>query len=364
VALLLNARKRFPTLTIDIDLELKGGLAVLFGPSGSGKSTLLNMIAGIVRPDEGRIEIHGRPVFDRALAIDLPMQGRRVGYLFQDYALFPHMTVEQNVAYGLWGQSRAAIRHRVAELVGIMGLDGHETSWPSELSGGQKQRVALARTLAVAPEVLLLDEPLSALDRPARERLRHDLLAILEEFQVMTVLVTHDLEEAYLMAKEIAVIDGGKVLQVGNREEVLHRPRSRRVAAHTGTKNILRGVASRDGLGRWGIEWLGRHLGVEGGVPAGAGEVEFCIRPEDIRLVWPEKVSQRANVLRGRIVREIERGLDYLLFVAIGETGHRRRYDLEIQVRSHLRQLMMLHVGKDVFLSLPPDRLHLLAPDE
>jgi molybdate transport system ATP-binding protein len=214
------------------------------------------------------------------------------------------------------------------------------------------------------PEILLLDEPFSALDLGVRETLRQELLEILADYRGTILLVTHDLQEAYLMASTIAVIDGGKILQVGGRVEVLHRPRTRRVAEHTGTKNILRGVASRDAIGSWDIEWQGFHLWVDGQVPSREGAIEFCIRPEDIRLVWPEKVSERPNVMRGRIVREIERGLDHLLHVAIGGDRGPRGYDLEIQVADHLRHLMMLHVGKEVFLSLPPDRLHLLAPDE
>lgn len=372
MSLLLKVKKRFTAITVDITLDLRGELAVLFGPSGSGKSTLLNMVAGIVKPDEGRIEINGRPVFDRERGIDLPMRARRVGYLFQDYALFPHMTVEENIAYGLKGLDYGSIRRRVAELISVMGLDGYGQSWPAEISGGQKQRVALARSLAVAPEVLLLDEPLSALDLPARERLRFDLLSILQEFQIMTVLVTHDLEEAYLMAKEIAVMDGGRILQVGCREEVLHRPRTRRVAEHTGAKNILRGVITAEGAGSWDFVWRGHHVRVDGQGPASSaglrtgdpGDVECSIRPEDVLLVWPEKVERRVNLLRGRIVHELERGLDYLLFVSLVDGADRGKYDLEIQVRNHLHHLMTLHVGKEVWLSLPPDRLHLLAPDE
>lgn len=380
MSLLIQVKKCFPAITIDITLDLGGELAVLFGPSGSGKSTILDLIAGIVRPDEGRIEINGRPVFDRTRGIDVPMQQRRVGYLFQDYALFPHMTVEENIAYGLKGRDDESTRRRVAELISLMRLDGYGQSRPAEISGGQKQRVALARSLAVAPEVLLLDEPLSALDRPARERLRFDLLSILQEYQIMTVLVTHDLEEAYLMAKEIAVIDRGNILQVGGREEVLHRPRTRRVAEHTGAKNILRGVASRDLEGAWDIVWRGHHLRIDGSgstslAELGIGpstelrtgiseEVEFCIRPEDVRLVWPERTERRVNLMCGRIVHELGRGLDYLLFVSLVDRGDREKYDLEIQVRSRLYDLMALRVGKEVWLSLPSDRLHLLAPDE
>jgi ABC-type sulfate/molybdate transport systems ATPase subunit len=243
-------------------------------------------------------------------------------------------------------------------------LEGYADHYPHQLSGGQRQRVALGRALIARPEILLLDEPFSALDPGVRETLRRELLEILAGFRGTILLVTHNLLEAYLMASTIAVMDGGRVLQVGSREEVLHRPRTRRVAEHTAAKNFLRGVAARGVNGHWDLVWRGHHLALAGQPPAGPGEVECCIRPEDIRLVWPEKVPERANVLQGRIVHEIERGLDYTLFVSIGEGSDPRKYDLELQVPEHLHHLMALHVEKEVFLSLPPDRLHLLAPDE
>lgn len=187
---------------------------------------------------------------------------------------------------------------------------------------------------------------------------------MLADFKGTILLVTHDLQEAYLMASTIAILDGGTVLQKGSREEVLHQPRTRRVAEHTGAKNILRGIACRGQDGDWDIVWRGHHLRIDAGGQMAPGEMECCIRPEDVRLVWSDRAEQRVNLLRGRIVHEIGRGLDYLLFVSLSDGDDRGKYDLEIQVRSRLHDLMTLYVGKEVWLSLPPDRLRLLAPDE
>ncbi len=357
--------KRLKGFRLQTRLTIGDEIAALYGPSGAGKSLTLLAIAGLIRATSGTIRINSRTVFDSATRIDLPPHRRRVGLVFQEYALFPHKTVLGNLSYGLpRGTPAHEAVSRVEEMLHLLRLEAFGRHYPHQLSGGQRQRVALGRALIGRPEILLLDEPFSALDLAVRETLRQELLEILADYQGTILLVTHNLQEAYLMASTIAVIDGGRILQAGSREEVLHRPRTRRVAEHTVAKNILRGVASRDGSGRWDIVWWGHHLLVDGQAPVGPGEVEFCIRPEDVRLVWPEKVAERANVLRGRIVHEIERGLDHLLFVSIGEAGDRRKYDLEIQVPDHLHDLMMLHAGKEIFLSLPPERLHLLAPDE
>ncbi len=361
----LAIEKRLRGFRLQTQLTIGDEVAALYGPSGAGKSLTLLAIAGLFRPSSGTIRINGRTVFDSAAGIDMPPHHRRVGLVFQEYALFPHKTVLGNLAYGLPnGLPKQDARHKVEELLRLMQLTGLAGHYPHQLSGGQRQRVALGRALIGHPEVLLLDEPFSALDFAVRETLRQELLEIVSGYRGTILLVTHNLQEAYLMASTIAVIDAGKILQVGGREEVLHRPRTRRVAEHTAAKNILRGVASRNASGHWEILWRGHQLVADGQVPARPGEVEFCIRPEDIRLVWPEKVPERPNVLRGRIVNEIQRGLDYLLLVSIGEEGDAERYDLELRVEEHPRHHMMLHVGKEVFLSLPPDRLHVLAPDK
>jgi molybdate transport system ATP-binding protein len=224
-----------PILTTDTRL------LALYGPSGAGKSLMLLCLAGLLRPDRGRIRLNGRDLFDAAAGIHVQPHRRRVGLVFQEYALFPHLNVEANLAYGLRGIPRSEGRERVDAMLRLLRLEGLGGRFPGELSGGQRQRVALGRGLIVQPELLLLDEPFSALDQMERERLRVEVLELLQGFGGITILVTHNLQEAYQMAGEIAVIDAGRILQAGQRDHVLRRPRNRRVAEHMGATNIFEG---------------------------------------------------------------------------------------------------------------------------
>src|SRR5574337_1554202 len=251
--------RRLPGFHLQTHLQIGDEIAALYGPSGSGKSLTLLAISGLIRPASGTIRINGRTVFDADAGIDLAPHLRHVGLVFQEYALFPHKTVSGNLSFGLArGTSKADAADRVSEMLHLLRLEPFAQHYPHQLSGGQRQRVALGRALIGHPEILLLDEPFSALDPAVRETLRRELLQMLADFKGTILLVTHDLQEAYLMASTIAIIDDGKVLQMGTREEVLHQPRTRRVAEHTGAKNILRGVACRDPDGAWDIVWRGQ----------------------------------------------------------------------------------------------------------
>jgi sulfate transport system ATP-binding protein len=218
-----NATRRFGDFTAldDVSVEIpSGSLTALLGPSGSGKSTLLRVIAGLERPDAGTVEIDGRD------ATTLPPQRRGVGFVFQHYAAFKHMTVRDNVAFGLKvaRRPRAEIKARVAELLELVQLPGLADRYPSQLSGGQRQRMALARALAVEPQVLLLDEPFGALDARVRKELRAWLRRLHDEVHVTTVFVTHDQEEAMEVADRIVVMNSGRVEQVGGPRELYEHP--------------------------------------------------------------------------------------------------------------------------------------------
>jgi sulfate transport system ATP-binding protein len=205
----------------DVTLEVpEGSLTALLGPSGSGKSTLLRVIAGLEAPDTGRVVIDGED------ATPVPAQRRGIGFVFQHYAAFKHMTVRENVAFGLRIRKRpkAQIDAKVDELLGIVGLKGHHSRYPSQLSGGQRQRMALARALAIEPRVLLLDEPFGALDAKVRADLREGLRRLHDEVHVTTVLVTHDQEEAMEVADRIAVINEGRLEQIGAPRELYEQP--------------------------------------------------------------------------------------------------------------------------------------------
>ena len=203
------------SFNLDVAFEADNGILVIFGPSGSGKSLTLQAVAGLLHPDEGEIRIGDRVLFDRRCGIDLPARERRIGYLFQDYALFPHLTVEQNVGFALargWpARLDAAARERVAQMLTLFELDRMARSHPAQLSGGQRQRVALARALAASPELLLLDEPFNALDPLLRDRMRRELLAWRERFGIPMVVITHDPDDVAALAHEVLVFREGRV---------------------------------------------------------------------------------------------------------------------------------------------------------
>lgn len=335
------------------------GVTALYGPSGAGKTLTLLCLVGLLRPERGSIRLNGRTLYDAASGINIPPHQRRIGLVFQEYALFPHLTVGANLAYGLRALPRAEVRERAEAMLRLLRLEGFGGRYPSELSGGQRQRVALGRGLIVQPELLLLDEPFSALDQMERERLRADVLDLLQGFGGTTVLVTHSLQEAYLMARQIAVIGSGRILQAGPRDEVLQHPRDRRVAEYVGASNIFRGTVAAAASGPAAIAWQRTRLAVAGPLPAPGTAVEFCIRPEHVRLVWPERVAERPNTLCGRITGEARRGVDYLLrFRAEGEGG--AAGEIEVHCSDHLHDLMKLGQDKPVWIALPPDKLHVL----
>ncbi len=353
-------RYRLNGFALAPDLTIERGVSALYGPSGAGKSLILLCLVGLRRPERGWIRLNGRTLFDAEAGIHIAPHLRRMALVFQEYALFPHLTTSGNLAYGLRGLTRNEVRNRVKAMLRLLRLDGFWDRYPGELSGGQRQRVALGRGLIVQPELLLLDEPFSALDQMERERLRAEVLELLQAFGGTTVLVTHDLEEAYLMARQIAVIDGGRILQSGPKGEVLQHPRDRRVAEHVGASNIFQGTVAPEAGGSSVIAWHGDQLAFSGSLPPPGTEVEFCIRPEHVRLVWPERTAERPNVLRGRITTEVERGTDYLLrFRSEGPAAGAG--EIVINCSEHLHDLMKLQPGKPVWISFPPEKLHVLA---
>lgn len=259
----------------DIDLTIRANeFFTLLGPSGCGKTTLLRLIAGFDQPTTGEIAIFGQPV------AGLPPEVRPVNTVFQHYALFPHLTVAQNVGFALrmLGRGRAEIAATVARMVALVGLEGMEHRRPDQLSGGQKQRVALARALAPGPKILLLDEPLSALDAKLRQRMRSELKALQRETGITFVFVTHDQDEALAMSDRIAVMQGGRVQQLGRPEDIYETPANRFVADFIGGANL---IPAR--MGAQGAEAAG--LGVIAATGAAGADVTLAIRPERLGLV-------------------------------------------------------------------------------
>ncbi|HOD73320.1 MAG TPA: ABC transporter ATP-binding protein [Candidatus Bipolaricaulis anaerobius] len=273
--------KRFGEVTAVADFSLAvadGETVALLGPSGCGKTTVLRIIAGLEQPDAGQVLLAGRD------ATDWPPERRGVGLVFQSYALFPHLSVEANVAYGLRfrrGVDRVA---RVEELLSLVGLSGYERRKPHQLSAGQQQRVALARALAPEPGILLLDEPLSALDAALRKELRGELRAILGKLGITVVYVTHDQEEALALADRVAVMREGRLDQVAPPAELYARPRTSFVAAFLGRANLWPGkVVSVDG-DRALVEVAGERFPAERGEAREGDEVFLFFRPEWVHL--------------------------------------------------------------------------------
>jgi putrescine transport system ATP-binding protein len=293
---LASLTKRFGALTaVDaIDLAVAPGeFVTLLGPSGCGKTTLLRMLAGFETPDEGRILLDGKDI------AQVPPHLRPVNMMFQNYALFPHLSVRDNIAFGLKraGMARAKIAARVAEMVSLVRLDGMEKRKPDQLSGGQKQRVALARSLARRPQVLLLDEPLAALDKKLRESTQLELMDLQRRLGMTFIIVTHDQEEAMTMANRIGVMDAGRLEQVATPRELYEAPRSRWVAEFVGDVNIFEGeVGPREGS-RLAISTrdAGTIVVAEPRKPIEKTIVCVAIRPEKIKLSRRGPVSDAAT---------------------------------------------------------------------
>ncbi len=363
-ALAVRIARRLRGFLLDVAFSSGRETVVLFGPSGGGKSLTLKAIAGIVRPEAGRIEVGGRLLYDSDLGVNVPPHQRRVGYVPQGYALFPHLSVAENIAYGLRGLERGPRQDTVREMLALAGLAGLEERRTRQLSGGQQQRVALARALAVRPDILLLDEPFSALDAPMRRELRDEVTALQGQMGITMLIVTHDLADAFALGRRIVVIDSGRVLQEGSREDVFYRPATRRVAELVGMRNVFAASVVRVEEGTVRVDWEGREL--EAALPAGSGgaltpgrPVNVCIRQTQIMIRRPDDAyTGRRNLLSGRIVDEIISAEDYRLFVSL--RGSAAAYDLQIELPGYTYFRLGLDQNKEIEMSVRPEAVHLI----
>ena len=353
--------------------EAEEELVVLLGPSGSGKSLTLRAIAGLLRPDRGRIELPSGVVFDSQRGLDLPPQARNVGYVVQDLALFPHLTVAENVAFGLHGWPRPAQRERIAELIDLLGLQGLESRLPSAISGGQQQRVALGRALAARPRVLLLDEPFSAVDAPIRNALRREVSRLRRQLGLVAVFVTHDLQEAYALADRIAVFDEGAVLQCGPRDAVFRRPASVRVAQLLDARNVIEGrvVGRTEAFIEVETPWFRGRARPDTDPSAGSGQAPsagsghalapgapaaLSIRPEHVILLRRDRphANELDTTLDVELVDELATGNNHRLYLRVvgapglpaGDAGPSECL-IEADVSAHPYQVMGVASRRD-----------------
>jgi spermidine/putrescine ABC transporter ATP-binding subunit len=296
--ILANVTKRYGGFgaVADLSCEVRDGeFLTLLGPSGCGKTTTLRLVAGLITPDHGRISIGGRDV------TRVRPEHRRIGMVFQDYALFPHLTVAENIAFGLRERKVPAAEQarRVGEMLALVQLPEHANKFPHQLSGGQRQRVALARALAYPPEVLLMDEPLGALDLKLRQAMQLELLRIQRALRITTIYVTHDQEEALNLSDRIAVMNSGVIVQLGTGPEVYSRPATPFVADFLGRVNFLSGrVRARDGAVI--VECHGLTFRIDGFAARPGDSIKLGIRPERMRLFAAPPADDRPT-LRGMI---------------------------------------------------------------
>lgn len=244
MALSVNITKKLPEFKLDVKFEAQENTLGILGASGSGKSMTLRCIAGLDRPDQGQIVLGDKVLFDTDRGINLPARARNVGFLFQNYALFPHLTVYENIAFGLRGSLKRDINRKVMEKIDMVQLRGLEQRRPHQLSGGQQQRVALARALIVEPEVLLFDEPFSALDNHLRGQMERELLEALTDYTGATLFVTHDLDECYRVCDDLIILDSGKKIAAGPKDALFLSPPNHKAARLTGCKNLSRAKRS------------------------------------------------------------------------------------------------------------------------
>jgi iron(III) transport system ATP-binding protein len=338
-----------------------GSFFTLLGPSGCGKTTTLRCIAGLETPDSGVIDVDGRRLFDAGARVNVPVEQRAIGMVFQSYAIWPHMTVAENVAFPLTvakgrRHSRAEIAEAVRRALAVVDLDGFQGRSATRLSGGQQQRVALARAIVHEPRLLLLDEPLSNLDAQLRDEMRSELKRLQSKIGITTVYVTHDQSEALALSDRLAVIDRGRITQIGSPHDIYFRPANPFVARFVGATNLLPGrlVAASGGEGR--VEVLAGRI-IRGALPqpiaAGAG-VSVSIRPESIRLAPPQVAAPGDdNCLTGQIA-----GVTFL--------GAAHRIDVAcdgVTLQVALPSDLPLPADPEVSLLFAPDRAVVLAAE-
>jgi spermidine/putrescine transport system ATP-binding protein len=339
---LVNISKSYDGVTVLDELNLyirENEFLTLLGPSGCGKTTTLRILGGFERPDHGNVFFNGNDI------TELPPNKRQLNTVFQKYALFPHMSVAENIAFGLKikNKPQGYIDDKIRYALKLVNMDGYENRYPAALSGGQQQRVAIARAIVNEPKVLLLDEPLGALDLKLRQDMQYELMRLKNELGITFVYVTHDQEEALTMSDTIVVMNQGYIQQIGTPEDIYNEPQNAFVADFIGDSNILDGRMIRDRL----VEILGVKFDC---VDTGFGEnkpVDVVIRPEDVELVKPEK-----GLLSGRVTSIIFKGV---------------HYEMEVRANGYdwlVHSTRLQEVGKDVGIYVDPFNIQIMNKPE
>jgi len=342
--------KSFKNLDLNFNFSSETNRVVLFGPSGSGKSVLLKMIAGFFDPDNGEIRISDRVFFDKDKSINIPTYERHVGYLPQEYTLFPNMTVEENITYGIKTQKLTVDSDYYQEIIEKLALGSKLDGHPRDLSGGQQQRAALARILLMRPYLLLLDEPFSALDSSIRQSLRDLVMEIADEMEINVLFVTHDIEEAFIFGKEVVVIQDGRIVESGYKDQVFDRPLFVETAGLVGFENI------------WPISQIkSLRASTENGLEFSfKGKFDpqarfLCIRPENVMVLkeaQPYKNSLKENIINGSVANIHARGRYHKVLFESAQG-----FAVSVHIPTHAFSKLGLVTGKQIKISLKEESI-------
>lgn len=352
MSLFVKIKKQVGDFSLDVQFETDKGVLGLLGASGCGKSMTLKCIAGIMKPDEGQIILNGVTLFDSEKKINLPPQKRKVGYLFQEYALFPNMTVFQNVMCG--AKDKAVAREYLKKFQ----LEGKAELFPEQLSGGQKQRVAMARLLAAGPDVLLLDEPFSALDNFLKAQVERELMKVLDTYENPVLFVSHDRNESFRMTDTIAVMDDGKIVDLSEKHSLFRAPKTLAATLLTGCKNVSKLRQNPDGsyfASDWGVE-----LGNKEKTAGDTGDITYCyagFRAHDLEPVKPEE--EGGILLECVIEREVED--TFSVIVQFYQKGHENQTEYSLMTfeteKEKWKQIKAAYGEKNVVLRIPEDAI-------
>lgn len=348
--------------TLDAEFEAEAGITILFGPSGSGKSTLLNCIAGLMAPDKGRIALDADLLFDSDRKVNIPTRRRSFGYLFQDLALFPHMTVQQNVQYGLAKMSATVREKKILTILGSFRIADLSAAKPNELSGGERQRIALARSLVTNPKVLLLDEPLSALDTLTKSEITADLRAWNASHQIPIIYVTHAVREAFALGERVVVVDNGRVVAKGTPQQVLRAPRHELIANLAGFENVfdakVESVSESQGTMNCHLPGSDVNLEVPLVAVSQGASIRVAIRAGDIMIATSKPVGLSArNTLRGTLVSLRREAVTMIVTVNAG-------VNFEVHLTPNACRDLNLKPMDQVWLVIKTYSCHLVTGDD
>ncbi len=344
---------------LNVDFAVQPGITILFGASGAGKTTLLNCIAGVASPDSGRVECGDHVLFDSGTGVDVPISKRRIGYVFQSLALFPHLTAEENVAYGLASLPGSERTKQIREVLGSFHIGHLGKRKPSEISGGERQRVALARSLVIQPRILLLDEPLAALDAAIKAKIVADLRAWNVQHGIPILYVTHSREEVFALGDRVIVLDRGKIIADGTPHKVIRAPRQETLAQLAGFENVFSVKVTAVHEDRGTLTCRLDNSSVELETPLVSAEVGTLLRVAisagDILLAAAQPVGLSArNVIPGKVVSLEQRDVIIMATVDCG-------VEMQVQLTLAARDSLQLAGGRDVWLIVKTHSCHLLA---